>query len=200
MRADECGPHVVRQAVDALGGIDLLVNNAAAFDYVDPEKVQRADWIGLFTLKTVGYWSLATAAVPELARRRGAIVNVSGVAGVAASPGNPHVGAANAAVVSMTESLALALAPQGIRVSAVTPGSVDTDRFRTVVSTHAREHGIDESAARERLSNEIPVGHPVDPAEVALAIAVLGSPLMRSVTGAHLIVDGGSTLARRRRS
>jgi NAD(P)-dependent dehydrogenase (short-subunit alcohol dehydrogenase family) len=200
MRADDCGTNVVAAAVDAFGGIDLLVNNAAAFDYVPPDTLRRSDWTGLFTLKALGYWSLATAAIPELVQRRGAIVNVSGVAGVVASPGSPHVGATNAAVISMTEGMALKLAPEGVRVNVVSPGAVDTDRFATRASLRAEDQGIDVASAREQLSSDIPVGGPADPAEVALVIALLGAPVTRSVTGAHVVVDGAGTLGGRRRT
>jgi NAD(P)-dependent dehydrogenase (short-subunit alcohol dehydrogenase family) len=200
MRADDCGDRLVAAATDAFGGLDLVVNNAAAFDYVPLSTLGREDFAGLFTLKALGYWSLARAATPALARRRGAIVNVSGVAGIHASPDSPHVGAVNAAVISMTESMALSLAHEGVRVSVVSPGATDTDRFATRTSLLAEREGIDADAARERLSSSVPVGHPADPAELALVVAMLGAPALRSVTGAHVVVDGGGTLGSRRRA
>jgi len=200
MRAEECGDVLVDEAMRAFGRVDLVVNNAAAFDYSPSESLTRVDWLELFTLKTLGYWSLATAAAPELARRRGAIVNVSGVAGVVASPDTVHVGASNAAIISMTESMAKGLAPRGIRLNAVSPGATDTDRFTTRASLVAEREGIEQSAARGQLAALIPVGHPADPAEVALVIAVLGAPALRSVTGAHVLVDGGGSLGGRRRA
>ncbi len=199
MRQDGCGTRLVDDALAAFGGVDLVVNNAAAFDYVPPDAVGRPDWQELFTLKALGYWSLATAAVPALTRRHGCVVNVSGTAGLGASPGSPHVGAVNAAVISMTESMAAAFAADGVRVNVVSPGATDTDRFATRTSLLARRESIDGDAARARLSDGIPVGHPADPAELALVIALLGAPALRSVTGAHVVVDGGSTLGGRRR-
>jgi meso-butanediol dehydrogenase/(S,S)-butanediol dehydrogenase/diacetyl reductase len=198
MRADDCGTRLVGRAVEEFGGVDLVVNNAAAFDYVPADDVRREDWTSLFTLKALGYWSLARAAVPELAKRQGSVVNVSGVAGIIASPDSTHVGAVNAAVISMTESMAKAFATSGVRVNVVSPGATDTDRFATRTSLLAEREQTDESAARDRLSQAIPVGHPADPAEVALVIALLGSPVLRSVTGTHVVVDGGSTLGGRR--
>jgi NAD(P)-dependent dehydrogenase (short-subunit alcohol dehydrogenase family) len=198
MRTDDCGVRVVAAAVEALGGVDLVVNNAAAFDYVPVDDITRADWVALFTLKALGYWSLARAAVPELEKRQGSIVNVSGVAGIIASPDSPHVGAVNAAVISMTEGMAKAFAGRKVRVNVVSPGATDTDRFATRTSLLAQREHTDEAAARDQLSSAIPVGHPADPAEVALAIALLGAPVLRSVTGTHIVVDGGSTLGGRR--
>jgi NAD(P)-dependent dehydrogenase (short-subunit alcohol dehydrogenase family) len=198
MRVDDCGTRLVDHAVEEFGGVDLVVNNAAAFDYVAAADLRRPDWADLFTLKTLGYWSLARAAAPELAKRRGAVVNVSGVAGIVASPDSPHVGAVNAAVISMTEGMAKAFAADGVRVNVVSPGATDTDRFATRTSLMAQREHTDEATAREELSRSIPMGYPADPAEVALVIAMLGAPVVRSVTGAHVVVDGGSTLGSRR--
>lgn len=194
MRSADCGQRLVADAVAAFGGIDLVVNNAAAYDYIPPDTIDRPDWQELFTLKALGYWTLARAAVPELARRHGSVVNVAGVAGITASPDSPHVGAVNAAVVSMTESMARALASDGVRVNVVSPGATDTDRFATRTSLLAERENTDQATARAKLSAGIPVGHPVDPAELALVVALLGAPALQSVTGAHVVVDGGSTL------
>jgi 3-oxoacyl-[acyl-carrier protein] reductase len=199
MRDPDCGRRLVDRAAAELGGLDLVVNNAAAFDYVPAAALRRQDWTELFTLKAVGYWSLAQAAVAALAVRRGAIVNVSGVAGVVASPDSPNVGAVNAAVISMSESMARALAPSGVRVNTVSPGATDTARFATRTALLAERDGVGVDAARAALSAAVPVGHPADPAELALVVAVLGAPLLRSVTGAHVVVDGGGTLGSRRR-
>lgn len=200
MRADDCGDQLVSQAMTAFGRLDLVVNNAAAFDYVTADSLARQDWLELFTLKALGYWSLARAATDELARSRGAMVNVSGVAGVVASPDSANVGAVNAAVISLTESMARALAPRGVRVNVVSPGATDTDRFASRIGMLAERENLGPDEARARLAATVPVGYPADPAEVALVIAMLGAPALRSVTGAHLIVDGGGTLGGRRRA
>jgi 3-oxoacyl-[acyl-carrier protein] reductase len=200
MRAADSGPNVVAAAVTAFGGIDLVVNNAAAFDYTPADMIDRTDFIDLFELKALGYWSLARAATAELAKRMGAIVNVAGVAGVVSNPDSPQVGATNAAVINLTEGMARALAPRGIRVNVVSPGATDTDRFATRTALLAVRTGTDTDAARAQLGSDIPIGHPASPAEVALVVAMLGAPMLRSVTGTHIVVDGGSTLAGRRRA
>jgi NAD(P)-dependent dehydrogenase (short-subunit alcohol dehydrogenase family) len=199
MRAEDSGTRVVEEAVSRFGRVDVVVNNAAAFEYKAPGDVVRDDWRELIELKLLGYWTLAKAAEKELSRRGGAITNVAGVAGVIASPHSMHVGAVNAAVVSATESMAKALASQGIRVNAVSPGATDTDRFATRTRIIAEAEGVDEAQARRGLSEAIPLGAPADPRELAMAIAFLSSPAMKSLTGAHIVVDGGSTLGGRRR-
>lgn len=199
MRDEAAGRLLVTEAVRRFGQVDVVVNNAAAFDYKPPEDVGRSDWRDLIELKLLGYWSLAIAAEKELSRRGGAITNVAGIAGVQASPHSLHVGAVNAAIVSASESMAKALAPNGIRVNVVSPGATDTDRFATRTNLLARADGVDAQEARQRLSSDIPLGAPTRPAEVATVIALLSSPAMGSVTGAHVVVDGGSSLNGRRR-
>jgi NAD(P)-dependent dehydrogenase (short-subunit alcohol dehydrogenase family) len=200
MRAEDAARRLVQAAADKFGRIDVVVNNAGGYEYKEPGQVDRRDWLSLFELKTVGYWSLATEAFGYLEASRGSVVNVAGTAGVIARPGAVHVGAVNAGVISMTESLALAWAPAGVRVNAVSPGATDTDRFATRARRYADMHGVTSEAARAAMSAEIPVGDPADPHEVARVIATLSSPSLTSVTGAHVIVDGGSTLGSRRRS
>jgi 3-oxoacyl-[acyl-carrier protein] reductase len=197
MRAPDSGENVVAAALAAFGGIDLVVNNAAAFDYTRADMVGRADFMDLFELKAVGYWSLARAATAELAKRMGAIVNVAGVAGILPSADSPQVGATNAAIINMTQGMAKALAPRGIRINVVSPGATDTDRFATRTALLAVRTGTDPEDARAKLGSGIPIGHPADPAEIALIVAVLGAPLVRSVTGTHIVADGGSTLVGR---
>ena len=200
MAAEDAGQRLVQLAAGTFGRLDIVVNNAGGYQYKDPARVDRADWLRLFELKTVGYWSLATAAFGHLAASRGCVVNVAGTAGVIARPGAVHVGAVNAGVISMTESLALAWAGAGVRVNAVSPGATDTDRFATRARQYAAAHGVTAQASRTALSAEIPVGRPADPREVARVIVTLSSPWLTSVTGTHVIVDGGSTLGARRRS
>jgi NAD(P)-dependent dehydrogenase (short-subunit alcohol dehydrogenase family) len=199
MRADDSGDHLVSRALTEFERLDLVVNNAAAFDYVGAGGLTRPHWAELFTLKALGYWSLIKAATEALAAQRGAVVNVSGVAGIIASPDSANVGAVNAAVISMTESVAAALAPRGVRVNVVSPGTTDTDRLATRASLLAEREQTTVATARDQLISAVPIGHPADPAEVALVIAMLGAPAMRSVTGAHVVVDGAGTLGRRRR-
>jgi NAD(P)-dependent dehydrogenase (short-subunit alcohol dehydrogenase family) len=199
MRAEDAAHRLVEMAADAFGAIDVLVNNASGYEYKDPGEVGRADWLDLFQIKALGYWSLASAAFDYLKESRGSVVNVAGTAGVVARPTAVHVAAVNAAVISMTESLALAWTDAGVRVNAVSPGATATDRFTTRARLYADTHGVTLDAARMALSADIPAGGPADPNEVARIIVTLSSPSLRSVTGTHVIVDGGRTLGRRRR-
>jgi NAD(P)-dependent dehydrogenase (short-subunit alcohol dehydrogenase family) len=199
MSRDDAGERVVAAAVNAFGVLDVVVNNASAFDFKPAHTITRDDWRDLVELKLLGYWSLSSAAVPHLEiSDRAAITNVSGAAGVAASPLLPNVGAVNAAIISMSESLALALAPKSIRVNVVVPGSTATDRFDRRAEIRAADKHVPLDEVRREMTDEIPLG-PSSPAELAIAIVTMCAPIMRTMTGATLLVDGGVTLAARRR-
>lgn len=200
MADDDAGHRLVDRCVARFGVVDVVVNNAASFDAKDPAAVGSADWSGLLDLKLIGYWRVVQAAVPAMSGRGGAVTNVAGTAGVHASPMVPHVGATNAAIISASESWALALAPAGIRVNVVSPGLTATDRFKASARQRAAIDGTDLETASRTLATAVPVGHAADSAEVALSIVMLSSPVFRSVTGAHLIVDGAATLGLRRRA
>jgi NAD(P)-dependent dehydrogenase (short-subunit alcohol dehydrogenase family) len=198
MRSDESGEKVTQRTMDRFGRIDSIVNNAAAFDYKSDGQIGRMDWRQLFELKLLGYCSLAEAAIPALRATKGAIVNIAGVAGVRASPGTAHVGAINAGIINWSNSLAMILAPQGVRVNTVSPGGTATDRFDVRARIIADQKGIAVETAKQELAADIPVGFPADPREIALVVSMLCSRRLRSVTGAHILVDGGGTLGARR--
>lgn len=195
MRVEEAGERLVQAALSRWDRLDVVVNNAAPFKYRAVEATPiRADWVEIFTAKLLGYWSLMTAAIPELTKTRGAITNVSGGAGMVASPGSPHIGAMNAAIISMSESYALKLARSGVRVNVVTPSVIDNDRFATRVELRAKETGVSPEVARAELSARVPVGFPTSPEEIARVILMLSSPFSRSLTGAQIVVGGASHL------
>ena len=122
---------------------------------------------------------------PLLAARRGAIVIVSSVSGVKAHAGLPAYGASKAGAISLTKSLSLAWAEQGIRVNGIAPGFVET-KLTAVATGDARRHAA--------MLARIPAGRAGTPADMAGAAVFLASPLAAYVTGHTLIVDGGLTL------
>ena len=195
LRDPDAGERLVTAATAHWGRLDLVVNNAAPF--MDRDRATgptRADWLELIEAKLLGYWGLMTAAIPALTETHGAIVNVAGGAGLVASPRSPHNGAVNAAIIHLSDSYALALAPAGIRVNIVIPSVIDNDRFATRASRRAATTGISVDAARAELGGRVPAGFPTDPDEIADVILALGSPGGRSLTGAHVTVGGASHL------
>ncbi len=195
----DAGEALVAAAVRRWGRLDLVVNNAASFAHKPGAVPTREEWLDLFILKVLGYRAVIVAAVPELTKVAGAIVNIAGTAGITPSPDAPHVGAVNAAVISMSESYAALLAGTGVRVNVITPGAVDTDRFRVRVEAYAQAHGLPLEEVRATFAENIPVGFPADPRAIAEMVVALSLPHFGSLTGAHLVFDGGGTLSGRRR-
>jgi NAD(P)-dependent dehydrogenase (short-subunit alcohol dehydrogenase family) len=185
---------LVAGAVGRHGRLDVLVNNAAGFSEGHYLESPLDDWTAVFRLKLVGYLAVARAAVPHLRERGGSIVNMAGIAGIHAMPGSGHAGAVNAAVLNLSHLMARELAPDGIRVNAVSPGSVNTDRMATRVELMMEESGETRAQVEARLDGRVPTGSRVEAGEVGMAVAMLCSPLLRSVVGNNLVVDGGFTL------
>ncbi|HEY8341337.1 MAG TPA: SDR family oxidoreductase [Egibacteraceae bacterium] len=192
LREPDGGRTAVDAAVERFGGLDGVVNNAAAFS-IDRDHPDRAAWTALFELKLLGYESVVQAALPHL-RDRGAIVNISGVASKRYWPGSPHVSAINAAVEALSRHYAAQLSPRGIRVNTVVPGTTATDRYTSRVAHISERDGIDPDAARSAVDRTIPLGRPSDPAEVAAAVVFLLSERSASTTGATVVVDGGTAV------
>jgi 3-oxoacyl-[acyl-carrier protein] reductase len=182
-------------ALARFGRIDLVVNNAGATRRGDFLELTDADWHSGFGLKLFGAVRLSRAAWPALRDRRGAIVNIGGVGGRVASAEFTIGGAVNAAMMNFTKALADRGVTDGVRVNQVNPGSVATDRLATRIRARARELGVDETAAAERLARETGVARFAAPAEVADVVAFLASDRAGYMQGALIDVDGGWTRA-----
>lgn len=186
--APDAADRVVAAAVARFGGVDGLVNNAAAARYGRLADQDPSELEALLVLNTVAPVRLIRAALPHLRARRGSVVNVSSVAGVLAMPGRSYYGAGKAALNSLTRSLAKELAPD-VRVNAVLPGPVDTPLWDTLGLTAegTRQLRVDLIAAT-------PMGRVGAPEEVARWVCGLLDPGFASwVTGALIPVDGGRT-------
>jgi meso-butanediol dehydrogenase/(S,S)-butanediol dehydrogenase/diacetyl reductase len=185
---------LVTATVERHGRLDVLVNNAAGFSEGHFLESPLEDWTSVYQLKLIGYLAMARAAAPHLRERGGSIVNIAGIAGIHAMPGSGHAGAVNAAVLNLTTLMARELARDGIRVNAVSPGSVNTDRMETRIEATMQERGQTREEVEAYLDGRVPMGSRVDPHEVGLTVAMLCSPRLRSVVGNNLVVDGGFTL------
>ena len=186
---DVTSPDDVRRAlavaVERFGGLDVVVNNAGA---------ESGDWDEALAVHVTAPYLLAEAAVPRLVERGGgAIVNVSSVAGLVAGPGGPAYGASKAAVIALTRSLAVRYGPQGIRVNALCPGWVRTPMSEREMDGLAAARGIGREDAFRLVSSDLPLRRVAEPEEIAAACLFLASPEASFVTGAVLVVDGGST-------
>jgi NAD(P)-dependent dehydrogenase (short-subunit alcohol dehydrogenase family) len=179
-------------ALAQLGGVDVLVNNAGASPFGSLEQVDDAAWQEAIELKLLGYVRAMRAVLPAMrAQRSGRIVNVLGIAGVAASD-SYVLGSLNAALSHVTRSTALAVAGDGIAVLALHPGPIATERMRAGLEPAARAAGVPLEQFLERFGRtQIPVGRVGQAEEVARLIAVLASPVSGYMTGSAIEVDGG---------
>ena len=180
---------MVDEAVGGLGGLDVLVNNAGTYvehriAEVSYEEWQDA-WRRTLDVNLVGAANVTYCAVRHLiARGGGRIVNVSSRGAFRGEPDHPAYGASKAAMNSMGQSLARALAPQGISVATVAPGFVETDMAAGYLS------GPEGDAIRA----QSPWGRVARPEEVAAAVLYLASREAEFVSGAILDLNGASYL------
>jgi 3-oxoacyl-[acyl-carrier protein] reductase len=184
---------VVEAAMAAFGRIDLLVNNAGATPRGDFLMLTDDEWHAGFALKFHGARRLSRTAWPHLCASSGSIVNISGIGGRTASAEFTIGGAVNAALLNLTKALADRGVRDGVRVNAINPGGVVTERLQTRVRALAAERGISEDAAQQELARTLGVSRFGTPAEIARLVAFLASPQASYCQGTIVDADGGQT-------
>jgi len=178
----------VKTAIDAFGGLEILVNNAGIGHGRPIEDCDEAMWDDHVDVNLKGTFFCCRAALSELRKSNGNVVNIASDAGLMGVPGIVVYCASKAGVVNMTRAMALEIAPD-VRVNCVCPGYVDTDMIR-------RDHidkKDDPAAAEQRMIDYAPMKRIATPEEVSQAVLYLASSEARFVTGAALPIDGGST-------
>jgi NAD(P)-dependent dehydrogenase (short-subunit alcohol dehydrogenase family) len=180
---------LVKTTVETYGQLDILVNNAgvvtsrtSVLDSTDD------DWTRMIEVNLTAVFRTCKAALPELIRARGNIVNIASVNGLNGAPARAGYGASKGGVVILTKSMALDHAPQGVRVNAVCPAFVETDINRDLVAD------LKQAGKWEALVARHPIGIGT-PEDVAAATVFLASDEARWITGVALPVDGGVTAA-----
>lgn len=183
------GPQVtsyVKAAAEALGGIDVLVNNASGFGRTDDEE----GWAVSLNVDVMASVRASLAAIPYLEQAgRGSIIHISSISGLMPSLRTPPYGAVKALLIQYTKTQALALARKGIRVNCIAPGSIE---FEGGVWDLAKQHN---RKLYDGILAGIPHGRLGKPEEIGNVAAFLASDLASWVTGQTIVVDGGQMLS-----
>jgi NAD(P)-dependent dehydrogenase (short-subunit alcohol dehydrogenase family) len=198
LQSADAPARLVQKAIDEHGRLDVLVNNVGAvrirlggFLDTSDEEFEWALQMNFFTTLRATRAALA----PMLAQGSGSIVNIASVNSFyQPDAATIDYGAAKAAVVNLSESLAQEFGPKGIRVNCISPGQVGTDLWlgeHGVAETVARATGVDADTVRATASSAIATGRFTTPQEVAALVAVLASERTANVTGVNYVIDGG---------
>jgi NAD(P)-dependent dehydrogenase (short-subunit alcohol dehydrogenase family) len=174
------------------GRIDILVNNAGIYRAALPLDVTEEHWDAIMTVNAKAVFFASQAVLPTMiAQKRGAIISLASMAGKIGSRNNLPYNASKAAVVSMTKSLALAHAADGIRVNCVCPGFVETDMWAAVSREQGKLMGVTPEEFTRQRASQVPLGRMERPEDVAHVIGFLASSKSGYMTGQALSVDGG---------
>ena len=183
---------MVDRALGELGRIDVLVNNAGIYRAAATLDVTEEHWDAVLNINARAVFFASQAVLPAMiARKRGTIISLASLAGKIGSRTNLPYNVSKAAVISMTKSLALAHAADGIRVNCVCPGFVETDMWTMVARDQGALLGMTPEAFTGQRLAQIPLGRMERPEDVAHVIGFLASSKAGYMTGQAINVTGG---------
>jgi len=189
LRSAASAEQAVASAIEALGGLDVLVNNAGITARTPAVDIKLEEWEDVYRVNTTGSLLMSQQIARHLIakKRAGCIINIASTHGLIGFPGRLSYGTSKGALVQMTRMLAIEWAPHGIRVNAIAPGTVETPSRAEFFAANP--------ATREAMTKRVPVGRFATPDEIAGMACFLASPDATYVTGQILVVDGGLTAA-----
>jgi NAD(P)-dependent dehydrogenase (short-subunit alcohol dehydrogenase family) len=183
---------MVERTRGELGGLDILVNNAGIYRAAGTLEITEEHWDAVLDINAKAVFFASQAVLPAMiGQKRGVIVNLASLAGKIGSRTNLPYNASKAAVVSMTKSLALAHAGDGIRVNCVCPGFVETDMWAKVAREQGALLGMSAEEFTRQRAASVPLGRMETPEDVASVIGFLASDRAGYMTGQAINVTGG---------
>jgi meso-butanediol dehydrogenase/(S,S)-butanediol dehydrogenase/diacetyl reductase len=181
---DASAQAMVQAVVDRFGGLDVVVNNAAAYTNGDFADLSVEGWESIRSTNLDGFVNVARHTLPELERSKGNLVVVGSVSGLRGDWAQAAYNATKAAIMNFVQSLALDYGPRGVRLNAVAPSLTITEITASVEQ---------DPQALAAATNRIALGRPGRPQDIAPAVLFLASPDAAYITGAFLPVDGGTS-------
>lgn len=184
---------VFDDVLGTLGGLDVLVNNAGIAGPTGPiEDIDAGEWERTIAVNLNSQYYFARRAVPMLKRSDvgPSLIAMGSVAGRLGYAFRTPYASSKWAIVGMTKSLAIELGPQGIRVNAILPGTVEGERMHSVIASRAAATGVSVDVMREQYLNKISLRRMVTAEDVAALALFLCSPAARNLTGQAISVDG----------
>ncbi len=186
---------LVDTAQSALGGVDVLVNNAGAYKVCRFTDADVALYRHLIEVNYLGTVAVTRAFIGGMLEAGyGKVVNVASTAGKYGSALQAHYNGSKHAVVGFTRSVALELAGAGIRMNAICPGFVNTPMVEAALPEFAALHGVSEEQALAGLLQRVPIGRMLEPEEIAHLAVYLGSRESDGMTGQAMTISGGMVL------
>ncbi|WP_298607231.1 L-iditol 2-dehydrogenase [uncultured Thiothrix sp.] len=188
---------LVTQANQRLGTINVLFNNAAIFDMAPLLESNEAMYDKIFAVNVKGMFFVMQAVLQGLveAGQTGSIINLASQAGRRGEGLVSHYCASKAAVISYTQSAALAMAPHGIRVNGISPGVIDTPMWGHVDGLFAKYEGLQPGEKKIAVGKAVPLGRMGVPQDIAGAAVFLASDESAYITAQTLNVDGGNVMS-----
>lgn len=195
--ADVARPETIEAVLDGIGLVDVLFNNAAVFDLAPLLESDVAMYERIFAVNVKGLFFTMQAVLARLVRAgaRGSVINLASQAGRRGEALVSHYCASKAAVISYTQSAALAMAPHGIRVNAIAPGVIDTPMWAQVDALFARHEGLKPGEKKAAVGRAVPLGRMGVPGDITGAAVFLASDEAAYITAQTLNVDGGNVMS-----
>lgn len=188
---------MVEAARERFGSVEILFNNAAVFDLAPLLESDEASYQRLFDVNVKGMFFVMQAVLKQMVEAgiKGSVINLASQAGRRGEALVSHYCASKAAVISYTQSAALAMAPHGIRVNGIAPGVVDTPMWANVDALFAKYENLAIGEKKEAVGLAVPLGRMGRPSDIAGAAIFLASDEACYITAQTLNVDGGNVMS-----